>query len=384
VRVVALGIWSKGPEYPRSANLIEGLREAGIEVVECRFAMAGGFEERRRSVRGVMGPLRYALLLLASYPVLAWRFLRAPAPDAILLLHPGIFHVPLARLLRRLRARRATVALDLFYSLHEAVVADRRLLGPRSLSARALFTVERAACRGADLVITDTGANARWAEVNFGLAAGKTASLPVGPVFPPFPSPVEPPAVSPVERFTVLFVGTYIPLHGIETILGAAARLRDQEGVRFLLVGKGQLRREMEDLARATPSCPVEFRDWVPAAGLGALYRAHGVALGVFGLTAKADRVIPTKAYDACAAGVPLITADTTGAREGFRHGDNAYLVPAGDPAALAEAIIVLRRDPALRARLARGALASARGAFSLKEIGRRTAALLVERSKAC
>jgi hypothetical protein len=187
VRVLAFGIWSQGPEYPRPANLIGGLRDAGAEVTECRYAMAGDFSRRLRSVRGVAGPLGFALSLLAGVPVLAWRFLRAPRSDLILLQHPGIFHLHLARFLRLFAHRRAPIALDLFFSLHEALAADRRLLAPGSAAARALFLLERSACRGADLVLTDTRAHAEWAAGYFGLPAAKVLPIPVGPAFPPRP-----------------------------------------------------------------------------------------------------------------------------------------------------------------------------------------------------
>jgi glycosyltransferase involved in cell wall biosynthesis len=390
VRVLAFGIWSQGPEYPRPANLIGGLRDAGAEVTECRYAMAGDFSRRLRSVRGVAGPLGFALSLLAGVPVLAWRFLRAPRSDLILLQHPGIFHLHLARFLRLFAHRRAPIALDLFFSLHEALAADRRLLAPGSAAARALFLLERSACRGADLVLTDTRAHAEWAAGYFGLPAAKVLPIPVGPAFPPSPSPadlsadlsaevppmggtkaeVPPMGGTKAEPFTVLFVGTYIPLHGIETILGAAALLADEPGVRFLMVGKGQLREEMERRAREKRTAPMEFRDWVATAGLPALYRSCSLALGVFGVTEKAGRVIPSKVYDICAAGVPFITADSPAIREAFRDGENACLVPPGDPEALARGILRLKADPSLRRALAAGAHRAALGPLSRQAIG--------------
>jgi glycosyltransferase involved in cell wall biosynthesis len=60
--------------------------------------------------------------------------------------------------------------------------------------------------------------------------------------------------------------------------------------------------------------------------------------------------------HDALAAGRPVVTADTSAARALLRDGEEALLVPAGDPAALAAALERLRDDPALRARLAAGA----------------------------
>jgi glycosyltransferase involved in cell wall biosynthesis len=63
--------------------------------------------------------------------------------------------------------------------------------------------------------------------------------------------------------------------------------------------------------------------------------------------------VIPNKAFQALACGTPLVTADTPAARELLRDGQDALLVPPGDPAALAAAVGRLAEQPELAARLA-------------------------------
>jgi glycosyltransferase involved in cell wall biosynthesis len=78
-----------------------------------------------------------------------------------------------------------------------------------------------------------------------------------------------------------------------------------------------------------------------------------GCALGVFGTSDKARRVIPNKAYQAIACGVPLVTADTPAARELFTDDVDALLVPPGDPAAVAGAVRQIASDQALARRLA-------------------------------
>ena len=132
------------------------------------------------------------------------------------------------------------------------------------------------------------------------------------------------PGWQPAEDFHALFVGKLIPLHGLETIL-TAARLAPE--VPFRIVGSGQL----DALLHERPP-NVEWVDWVDYERLPEEIQRAGCALGVFGTSAKAGRVIPNKAFQALACGTPLVTGDTPAARELLRDGESALLVPPGDP----------------------------------------------------
>ncbi len=134
-------------------------------------------------------------------------------------------------------------------------------------------------------------------------------------------------------------------MHGLETIL-AAARLVPE--VRFVVVGEGQL---ASLLAHRPPN--VEHVPWIDYRALPDAYRRAGCALGIFGTGAKAARVIPNKVFQALACARPVITADTPAARELLADGENALLVPAGDPTALASAIRRTVEDSGLAARIA-------------------------------
>ncbi|MCB9626773.1 MAG: glycosyltransferase family 4 protein [Sandaracinaceae bacterium] len=62
----------------------------------------------------------------------------------------------------------------------------------------------------------------------------------------------------------------------------------------------------------------------------------------------------PLSLIEAAAAGRPLVSTDVPGCREIVRDGDNGFLVPVRDGAALARAIEALATDPALRERMGR------------------------------
>jgi glycosyltransferase involved in cell wall biosynthesis len=326
MRVVYFGTYER--DYPRNAQVISCLRRAGVEVRERHVAVWDG--RRDNWSAGAAAAARLALAEL--------RLLRPAADDfdAIIVGYPGHFDLPAAR--RAAHGR--PVVFNPLVSLSDTFVADRGRFRAGSPAARALAAVDRRALSAADLVVSDTRANADH------LAA--LAGLPPEDVEVAFVGAEErlfSPGWSPPEQFTVLFVGKLIPLHGLETVLAAA---RAAPELHFRLVGSGQL----EQLVHERPP-NVDWVPWVEYEQLPNELRRSGCALGIFGTSGKARRVIPNKAFQALACGTPLVTADTPAARELLVHGESALLVPTGDPAALAAALERLAGDPELAARLA-------------------------------
>ena len=85
--------------------------------------------------------------------------------------------------------------------------------------------------------------------------------------------------------------------------------------LRLRLVGSGQLESQL-----AQRPDNVEWVRWVEYEQLPEELHRAGCALGIFGDSDKAQRVIPNKAFQALACGTPLVTADTPAARELLVH----------------------------------------------------------------
>ncbi len=171
------------------------------------------------------------------------------------------------------------------------------------------------------------------------------------------------------DGFTALFVGKLIPLHGLETIL-AAARLAPE--LPFRVVGSGQLDRLLEHRPEN-----VEHVPWIDYERLPEALHHASCALGIFGTSDKAARVIPNKAFQALACGTPLVTADTPAARELLRDGESALLVKPGDAEGLAASLRRLAADRALLGALSAGGLAAYRERASEDVLGTRWRALV-------
>ena len=155
-------------------------------------------------------------------------------------------------------------------------------------------------------------------------------------------------------------------------MIPAAARIvaAADPNVRFTLVGGGRTLASVQAAAAGLPN--VAFIERLPQAELCARIAAADVLLGIFGRTEKARRVVPNKIYQSMGMGKPVITARTPAVEEFFR--DGAEIRMCGEPAAeaLAEAVLEMKRDPALRERIARAGLALVRERFSAAAIGKR------------
>jgi glycosyltransferase involved in cell wall biosynthesis len=326
VRVLYFGTYER--DYPRNAQVISCLRRAGVEVVERHATL---WERRRHKWSLGLGAM-------ARVAVKETRLLfgRKGAFDVMIVGYPGHFDMPAAR---RIAGRRPLVFNPLV-SLWETLVGDRERFAPRSRAAGVLRQIDRLAFRRADLVVADTEQNARYFAERFSLPRERTAVCLVGAEDDVFRPGWHPPGT-----FEVLFVGKLIPLHGLETILDAARLLPD---VPFRIVGSGQLDSLLDDRP-----ANVNWIPWIEYEQLPVAIQAAGCALGIFGTSDKAARVIPNKAFQALACGTPLVTADTPAARELLTDGENAVLVPPADATALAAAIRRLAGDPALARRLA-------------------------------
>ena len=258
------------------------------------------------------------------------------------------------------------LVLDAFLSLYETAVDDRRLLPRRSWRARLLWRMERLACRAADLVLLDTEADCAFFRALYG--GGHYVRVWVGALEPD--GPLTPRAATRDDTYDVLFVGTFIPLHGIEYILGAAALLGESAPeVRFTFIGHGQTYDDMRALGKDLALDNVVWgAHWLEGTELVERSARADLVLGVFGASAKAQRVIPAKAYAALALGRPLLTADTPGSREALAHNETAS-VPAGELGRPGRGHRV-RANPDLAERVAANGLALYRERFAPRPIG--------------
>jgi glycosyltransferase involved in cell wall biosynthesis len=336
-------------QYPRNAILISGLRQNGIEVIECHFGLwKEGFRYNKLTLlSGFLSKLRFVGRLMLAYPTLICRYLFLADHDAVVVGYWG--HLDVLLLAPFAKFKRKPIIFDAFFSLYDTAIGDWQLASENSWLGRLCHFVDWSACRLATLVLVDTQAQRNFFCQEFGLAKEKVRSLYMGADESLFVPTSEPSAPAP---FRVLYIGNYVPLHGVPIIL-QAARLLDREEIEFWLIGDNHLEDPVlkELISNANPE-RVKFYPWMPLGELRAKIGDADVCLGVFGTSNKAKRVIPGKAFLALAMGKPLITGNSLAARELLEDGKSAILCEMGSARALVEAILRLQRDLALRQRI--------------------------------
>lgn len=362
MRVCYFGTYER--EYPRNALVIAGLRQAGVTVWECHEPVWERQHDKSGAYRG-LAALAMLLRLLQAYLRLIVRYWRTPVHDVVIVGYIGQFDLLLAWILTRLR--KVSLVFNPLVSLYDTFCDDRGLVKAGSLTGRAFWLLDYLACRLADLVVLDTAQQVDYFASTFRLPA-KFRVLPVGADDHLFQAqPLRQRQAD--EPCEVLFVGKLIPLHGCETILQAAALLRDQP-VHFTIVGSGQQHALVQRLVAELGLTHVTLIDWIEYHLLPDCYAQADLCLGIFGASSKAARVIPNKVFQALAMGRPVLTADSPALRSELRPGEEVWVCRPADAADLARQIITLAGDAPLRQRLAEMGSQAFQQRYSVYAIG--------------
>ncbi len=240
---------------------------------------------------------------------------------------------------------------------------------------RAGVVVERALARVTDRVVAVSTSEAE-AVVDAGLAPrDRVVTIPNGIDLAPAPS---------IDLRALLGLGADVPLVGtiarlvpqkapLDLVAAVVAVHARRPDVRFVLVGDGALADSVDAAIAAAGLAGVLHRIPVLEGAAGALG-----ALEVFLLTSRFEGG-PYAPLEAMRAGTAVVLTDVVGSRDAVESGLTGLLVPVGDPAAAADAVVGLLEDPAWRAELAERALQRLAERFDVAAMGARHDALYAD-----
>ena len=226
--------------------------------------------------------------------------------------------------------------------------------------------------RLADGIVAVTEGLAQWAAAS---GAHRTVVVPNGVDVDRFAPAQNPPCLDDDPRPYVAFVGALAPWQGVEVMVDALGHPSWPDDVALVVAGDGVLRELcLESRGHGMRYLGPISHDAVPALLAGAI-ASISVQTGRSGRAGVGCS--PIKLYEGLACGRPVIATDVPGVGEVV--GECGIVIPPDNPAALAEAVSELARDPSRADAMGKRARDAAVALHSWDTRARATARFLAE-----
>lgn len=250
-----------------------------------------------------------------------------------------------SKLLRMARWMHKKIILEFYISFYDTDVFDRKLYTKESRQAKKLKKIDEFAIQSADKVIFLNKAEAEYYAriLGFSLSSINYSIIPV--------CVSEKPEAkleffkSSKKTIDICWVGTYIPLQGVDKIIAAASILKEKNvEFRITLWGDSDVKAKkyVDEINRRglTNYFFVNNKDWGNIKKWERyIVNNCDLTLGIFGNSRKARTVIANKVIDGLAFKTPLITGKSVGIDEYFDGKSDIYLT-SGSPESIAEMIM--------------------------------------------
>jgi len=329
------------------------LEKQNIEVIECHETI-----DKKSSF------ISSYLKLLSKHRKLEY--------DIMLIPWRGILTFPLAKFIHR-----KPIIYFPAFSIYDTLVNDRKKIKKNSLKARIVHFVDKQSCKWSDKVILESSEEINYFVNEFGLPKKKFDQLSFAADETIFVPQIQ---KTQEKEFIVLFFGSFIPLHGLESIVESAKILKSHEDILFKICGDGQTKKEIEKITQESQLKNVQLLGLVSKDSLIDNIKNSDICLGLFGSTNKARKVVTNKVFQILASQKPLITMDSPAAREVFlENGKNCLLVPASDPKKLADAILFLKNNPQERQTIAKYGYQTYKEHLSMSQVGKKLVSYIHE-----
>ena len=319
--------WSVRDGYTNSYSTE---RKKGMKI----FRVPLFLKEDMGGIWRLLAPLSFAA---TSAPVVLWNILRH-RPKFVICVEPTLFAAPLAILAAKAVGARTVLHVQDLEVDAAFAVGHLKSLG---FLRKAAYLFEKYTLKGFDRIITIS----ERMSAQLAAKTGKPEQVAIVRNW------VDLEHIYPLGRksayrrelgyadddFIVLYSGNIGAKQGLDTLLDAAAKLGQQQKIKFVIAGEGPAKRGLIEkfgtLANVSflPFQPYDkFNEFMNLASLHALPQERGAA----------DLVLPSKLGGMLASGAPVVVTADEGTELANFLGDSAIITPPGDAEALARAIV--------------------------------------------
>ena len=293
------------PDFSRNKIYIEALKKAGHIIIECR--------DNSRGLTKYFYLWEKHLIIRNNYDVMIVGYL-------------GHIVVPFAKFISKKK-----VIVDALGSLYDAEINSHN---PNFLRKIKSWLADWLMVKFADKILLESEAQKKFFEKKFG-KSDKYEVVYTGADEKFSRKSVK--SESGKGKFTVLFRGKLTPESGIMHILKAVKMLKENDNIRFSIVGSGYFLEKVVNFISEKKLANVELiSKFLPTEELIDKMGNANLMLGQFENNSRLDRAIPHKAFEAFAMGIPYLTGDALAIREIAEDKVSAFFVPLADPQTLA------------------------------------------------
>ncbi|NNF00886.1 MAG: glycosyltransferase family 4 protein [Pyrinomonadaceae bacterium] len=293
--------------------------------------------------------LTQLLSYLTFMPAVFYSGIRAGKCDVVLITSPPIFPVIPAIILAKIRG--AKLVFDIRDLWSDELVTFGGI-SENSISVKIARKLENWGYRIADMVSATTN-SLMSTVIDRGARSDSTIYFPNGAdleLFRPLPkSGAIERKYQFGDRFVVMYSGLFGIKHGLETLLEAANILRDREDIVFFLLGNGARREQLEKYIEEKALDNVIIRGEIDIEEVPKVISISDVCFAAFKPEPYAGKLISVKIFEYLACEKPVVGSFEGESAKVIEESKGGIVVAPGDSQAIADAILLLQKDPARR-----------------------------------
>ena len=290
-------------EYARNQLLMEGLRVAGWQVIECHEPLWKSFNHRVEVASGGWRSPTFLWQMLRVYVRLIRKHHQIKSYDLLFVAYPGYIDIFLAKFLSLIRQK--PLVWDVLNSLY-LMMTEREVSKKSPLLTKFVKWLEPVSCNLADMLFLDNEVFVDWFKNIYQIDTSRFRIVTIGADDRYF-TPASPKSDRD-NSFHVLYYGSYLPNHGVEYIIGAANLLREYSNIFFVMIGDGPSREKTIQMSEKYQLSNIKYIDWVQQEELLTYLQDASVVLGAFGTSIQLQLTNNNKVFEGLAMGKPVIT----------------------------------------------------------------------------